>query len=105
MKFTIETKSKTVTLLEKATFREYEQIKKFIGENWREWSIEPETVKEYNNWWWGISPYVPYVPYIPIHPIYPVTINASTDIFLCDTNALNGNATKSSNCLEYKIEN
>lgn len=69
MKFSIDTKAKTITLLEKASFKEVDSLKKFIGENWREWNLESIEVtkveKEYvNSWWWHwLWPSYPQPPY------------------------------------------
>ena len=37
MKFTVDTTKKILTLLDKVSFKEVEQIKKFIGDDWKEW--------------------------------------------------------------------
>lgn len=57
MKFIIDTKAKTVTLLERCSFTELGQIKAFIGLDLSGWSIISEKVKEieyinWNNWGW-----------------------------------------------------
>lgn len=64
MKFTVDTKTKTLTLLEKISFKDLNNIKKFIGEDWLQWSLVAEqiTVKEkeyiYNHWgYWYNRPY------------------------------------------------
>ena len=73
MKFTVDTKIKTITLIDRVTFKEMDSLKKFIGDNWREWSIEAlkvtEVQKEYINQWWLTWPYsypAPCNPYAPI---------------------------------------
>lgn len=47
MKFTIDTKNKTVTLLEAATFKELKSIRQFIGEEAEEWQIIFQVTTEY----------------------------------------------------------
>lgn len=40
MKFEINTKTKTVVLLDKITFFDIDELKKFLGENFDEWVID-----------------------------------------------------------------
>lgn len=44
MKFTIDTQKKTLTLLEQTSFKELEAIKKFLGEDWKDWQVSAEKV-------------------------------------------------------------
>src|ERR1022692_4242674 len=64
MKFTVDTKVKTLTLLEKVSFKELEAIKKFIGEEWKEWNIEAQVITVTN------TQYLPSWWYNPLRPYY-----------------------------------
>jgi hypothetical protein len=71
MKIQINTKTKVITLLESCDLTEIENIKEFIGEDWKTWKIEAEkeVVKEHtwypypaNPWktpfWYSNEPYI-----------------------------------------------
>jgi hypothetical protein len=92
MKFTIDTEAKKVTLLETISLKEIDKIKKIIGEDWREWSIEQE-IKVID----GQTIFIPYKEYLPSYPIYPLTptwINPYAPTITTGQNGFIVNATK-----------
>jgi len=60
MKFELDTKAKTLKLLEPIRFKELDALKKFIGEEWKDWTIsmrvetkiEREIIRHHDNWPW-----------------------------------------------------
>lgn len=64
MKFIVDTKTKSVTIIEEITFEELEQIKNFIGDDYKNWKLksEPATVTIESEKW---------IPY-PTYPSYPL---------------------------------
>lgn len=76
MKFSIDTDQKQIIVFDSISFKEIEELKKFIGESWEEYkiSVEPRTITIKEEKWVPYYPTYPTTPYIPIQPYYgPIT--------------------------------
>lgn len=95
MNFEIDTKAKTVTMLEAMTLLELQQLKTWIGDGWEKWTLvaKPITLKEDR---WYPYPYTP-APVYPLQPYYTGDpIPQRWPEVWCDTN-------DAIDCQRYKI--
>lgn len=89
MKFTVDTSKKVLTLLDKVSFKEINQLKKFIGDDWEKWTIEAKEVvhdvyHSNNYWWW--YPYHSTVQYYGSTPVGTTLTSTNAAVFSNDQN-------------------
>lgn len=67
MNFEIDTKQKTITLLEDCSIKELLEIKQWLGEDWEQYKLTQRIVTLQQDRW---IPWVPTIPYYP-QPMQP----------------------------------
>lgn len=64
MNFEIDTKQKTITLLDDCTLKEIFDLKQWLGEDWESYKLTQRTVTLQQDRW------IPYTPSYPLQPSY-----------------------------------